>query len=424
VEQVGLEFRVHVPPATPRDARVYISGSIKALGGWKAEGLLLERQPDGTYQGRTTVPKGGVLDFKVTRGSWQTVEKGPQGEDLPNHEVFLECHRVVRVEVAAWGREEAAEQPATLTGHICFHKNFPSRFLKERRRLTVYLPPSYGDWAESRYPVLYLHDGQNVFDEATAAYGVEWKADETAERLIRAGRVRPVIIVAIDSVPDRIGEYTPLPRPDGRVGGKGDLYARFVAEEVKPFIDRTYRTRRGRADTAVAGSSLGGLISLHIARRYPQVFSMCGAISPVLWWRNEEVLRELETPNSDIWLTRTKFWVDMGTAEGALPGGQSPELARTRRLAARLAAAGLVADRDYAYREFLGASHGEAAWAARFDEVLTFFFPGPNALAPRSEPSSNAQASTAGLNNPAWAARGAWGVTPVANSASDLRDGR
>jgi predicted alpha/beta superfamily hydrolase len=415
---VHVAFHVRVPADTPRDAKVCISGSLKALGGWKADGLVLRREIDGTYRGEVFVPRGGVLAFKVTRGSWQFVEKDPRGEEIPNREIFLERDRLVDIEVETWAREDAAAEPRSLAGIIRFHEDFLSHYLKRPRRLAVYLPPNYEAHPEARYPVLYLHDGQNVFDQATAALGVEWRADETAERLIREGRIRPLIIVAIESTPERIDEFTPHALGTDRREAKGDLYARFVAEEVKPFIDRTYRTRPGRADTAVAGSSLGGLISLHIAARYPDIFSMCGAISPALWWQDERMLKLLEAKEADAWLKRERFWVDMGTAEGARPGTVSRELPRTRRLAARLAAAGLVAERDYVYREVLGASHGEAAWAARFDEILTFFFPGPNAT-PSQPQIPPFPVASAPHPDPSRAMRGGWGERPPHVTSND-----
>ena len=159
----------------------------------------------------------------------------------------------------------------TLTGNIKVHRAFPSKFLGNRRDILVYLPPDYRRFSWRRHSVLYLHDGQNVFDAATSFGGVEWSVDETAERLIRTKIIDPLIIVAVANMgEDRVHEYTPTPgvieakgRRKKRSRGLARLYGRFLMEELKPFIDRKYRTRRGPTFTGLGGSSLGGLVTLH-----------------------------------------------------------------------------------------------------------------------------------------------------------------
>ena len=160
--------------------------------------------------------------------------------------------------------------PESLSGRRETHEGWYSHFLGNHRTLTVYVPPGYDADAKQRYPVLYLHDGQNLFDPTRAAFGVAWEADATAERLILARRIPPLLLVGIDNTPDRReDEYGYHRDEEEQTGGRGPLYARFVLEEVKPFIDGRYRTRPGRRDTAVAGSSMGGLVSLSMAREIP-----------------------------------------------------------------------------------------------------------------------------------------------------------
>jgi predicted alpha/beta superfamily hydrolase len=259
--------------------------------------------------------------------------------------------------------------PHTLTGDIRFHAEFPSRHVARPRTLAVYLPPGYADEPRRRYPVLYLQDGQNVFDAATSFAGVEWQADETAERLIRAGRIDPIIQVGIYNTQDRVAEYTPWRDGRERAGGKGRQYVRFLLEEVKPFIDASYRTLPGREHTAVAGSSLGGLIALYLAMEHADQVSLCAALSPSLWWGRERLLSEVR--RAPEFLKQVRFWVDMGTREGSTPGSA---VAGARRLLERFDAAGLVPGRDYYYLEVHDGEHHEAAWAARFDKVLLFFY--------------------------------------------------
>ena len=143
---------------------------------------------------------------------------------------------------------------------------------RPRRTVIVYLPPGYDPESATRYPVLYLHDGQNVFDRATSI-GDEWHVDEMAEALIRSGDIEPIIAVGIYNTGEhRINEYAPTPRPDKGGGGKADDYGKMLIMDLKPFIDRTYKTLPGAANTAMAGSSLGGLVTMHLGLRFPTAF--------------------------------------------------------------------------------------------------------------------------------------------------------
>jgi predicted alpha/beta superfamily hydrolase len=258
------------------------------------------------------------------------------------------------------------------TGERRDHHDFHSAFLDNQRTIRVVLPPDYQHhrW---RCPALYLHDGQNLFDPSDAAFGVAWNADTTAARLIHAGRIPPIILVGIANTQQRLDEYTTYRDAREKAGGRGDLYARFVLEEVKPFIDANYRTKPDREHTAVAGSSLGGLVSLTMALSYPDAFALCGAVSPSLWWSGERILDEIAA-GDHAWMQRMRFWVDMGTKEGRARAHASASILRTRRLIDVFDAAGLAPGRDYYYWEVAGGEHNEAAWGARFEKMLLYFF--------------------------------------------------
>jgi predicted alpha/beta superfamily hydrolase len=265
-------------------------------------------------------------------------------------------------------------------GYFRFHRRFASRFLKNERTIAVYLPPRYAKEKTKRYSVLYLHDGQNLFDPGAAAFGVDWHVHITADRLVNEGRITPTILVGVYNTPERIDDYTPHFNPVREDGGRGDEYCRFLVEEVKPFIDHQYRTLPGREYTGVAGSSLGGLISLAIARWKPDVFSKVGALSPSLWWVQNELFSDWQSDCE--WPKRTRFWLDIGTEETAADHENKAGVERCLRLVEFWKRCGLVEESDFRFLAIEGGRHTESAWAARFDQVLTFLFGAQRTRAP------------------------------------------
>lgn len=252
------------------------------------------------------------------------------------------------------------------------HERFASQHLEHDRDVVVYLPPGYEDSAAARYPVLYLHDGQNLFDPATAFAGQHWRAGETATALIESGRIPPVILVGIYNTGEhRIDEYTPT-HDRRRGGGDAALYGRFIVEELKPAIDAGYRTLADRENTGIGGSSLGGLVSLFLAVKHADIFGAAAVMSPSVWWDRRSILRDVRRAAS---LTeRPKLWVDMGTAESRGAGSARRVLEDTRLLKAGLLKSGWVEGEDLHYEEVAGATHSEHAWADRFARVLTWLY--------------------------------------------------
>ncbi len=367
-EMVTVAFEVHVPVNTPRDETLYISGNHPGLGTWNGKGLALKREEIGVYLGTLEVKRGAKIQCKVTRGSWATVEKGEGGREVENRVIHAEADQAVEFKVVAWAEPvEVKRIEPTLTGHIELYEDFPHKKSEMARDVIVYLPPGYEDESERKYPVLYMHDGQNIFDASTSFAGHEWEVDEAAEKLIEAGVIEPIIIVGIYNTPRRMDEYNPGNGPDG-----GTAYTRFIVDEVKPFIEASYRVDPDRDRTGIAGSSLGGLISLYMAKAHADQFGRCGVVSPALGYFDRAFLESV-IEQDKAWLKGVRVWLDMGTAESTASAGNLV-LKHVHDFVAVMEGAGLEAGRDYHYEEVEGGRHNEQAWAGRIEAILTFLY--------------------------------------------------
>ncbi len=266
-----------------------------------------------------------------------------------------------------------AQQPHTLTGDIRVLRNFHSKILNDDRDVLVYLPPGYDAARGTRYSVLYMHDGQNLFDGATSFIpGQEWRVDETAQALIAAAKIEPLIIVGVYNNKDRINEYTPAADAKYKLGGKADLYGRMLVEELKPFIDAQYRTKKDGRHTGLGGSSLGGLASLYLALKYRNVFGRVAVVSPSVWFANKQIVRYVEAlPKKQ----PVRIWMDIGTKEGRTAEEAQQAVNDARLLKETLVKKGWKVGKDLSYFEAAGAEHNEGAWAARVEPILTFLFP-------------------------------------------------
>lgn len=251
--------------------------------------------------------------------------------------------------------------------HLIKHEQFPSQYLRNQRDLIVYLPPGYGDQSQRHYPALYLHDGQNLFDGATSFIpGMDWHVGQSANEFIQAGRVEPLIIVGIyNAGKQRLGEYTPTRAPK-LGGGRANSYAKFLLEEVRPFVRENYRVLEEPENTGIGGSSLGGLVSLYLGLRKPHIFGKIAALSPSIWWNGRVILRFADAaPVRPL----PRIWLDIGTREGART---VDDVERFRDV---LLKKGWQDGPDLHYERVEGAEHNEAAWAKRVGPFLQFLFP-------------------------------------------------
>jgi predicted alpha/beta superfamily hydrolase len=248
---------------------------------------------------------------------------------------------------------------------------FHSTTLNNDRTVYAYLPPSYDENPLARYPVLYMHDGQNLFDPSLAFGGNEWKVDETLDAAIEgdgmsAPPVREIIVVGPANTAQRIYEYTPTTDPTTPGGGGGDLYLKMLIEELKPQVDAMLRTLPERGTTGIMGSSLGGLISAYAGVKHPDVYGIVGAMSPSTWWNSTVLLTDVGMMKGAA-LKPDLVYVDCGD-----PGDDSTD---TMMLVADYLDVGYVEPGNLLHVYQPGGMHNEIYWAQRLPAALAFLFP-------------------------------------------------
>jgi cyclomaltodextrinase len=395
-------LRVRVPEGT---GTVYLTGTLAQLGPWRPDGMALS----GRGRERTatiTVPPGTIFEYKFTLGSWENEALTPAGRVPPNHRITVTRDTVVVHPITAFKTQEAsvAERRAAeaaigayisdwrgsgVEGRLVYWTDMASAFLGPTRHVEVWLPPGYDSDPSQRYPVLYMHDGQNLFDPRIANTGVDWGVDEAIVRLVQRGVIPPVIVVGAWSSVERGPEYSPW-------SGAG-RYARFLIEELMPRVNREFRTLTGPANTGTMGSSMGGLISFYLVSRHPEVFGFCGCLSTAFQlspvhlspvrdstpYIYRDIASGFRVPAG------TRYWFDYGSEEA---GTYGPPHDSVR---AWLRKQGLTEDRDFVVRRYEGASHTESSWRARLEDPLTFMF-------------GKQQAAAVNLEPPAWAADAIW----------------
>ncbi len=284
----------------------------------------------------------------------------------------------MELELTTPGREDEEElsEPSLARHHepfaegagsrLVMHPEFHSEFLPDDRNVIVYLPPGYEHEPHRGYPVLYMHDGQNLFDPETSFIrGRTWEIREHADRLILAGDIEPLIVVGIYNTPRRLEEYTHA-RDRRMGGGLAGKYGQMLVHELKPWIDDRYRTRPGEADTGLGGSSLGGLVSLYLGLLHAETFGKLAVMSPSVWWNHKSIVGFLNEYEGPPW---PRIWLDVGDSEGKR-SHQDVEL-----LYKQLLVNGWRPEVNLHYQMVEGGTHDESAWAARVGDMLRFLFP-------------------------------------------------
>ncbi|MEM6395227.1 MAG: alpha/beta hydrolase-fold protein [Bacteroidota bacterium] len=308
--------------------------------------------------------QSGPIQFKFTRGSWPTVEGDAQGNFVPNRSHTTQPGDTLFLQIAGWeDLDGGTSNQSTAADNVSvLSTNFPMTTLNRSRRVWLYLPPDYSTSGRS-YPVLYMHDGQNVFD-ATTSFSGEWQVDETLNQLFAAGD-HGIIVIAVDNGgSERINEYTPWPHPTYG-GGDGTDYVDFLVNDLKPYIDNNYRTKPDRDNTAIMGSSLGGLISAYAALSHPDVFGKVGALSPAYWINRQELTDFVSNTSNPLPLRLHQI---IGTPEG------DDFVQDMYDFQNNLVAIGFEGESIRSLQHADGA-HSEWYWAREFGEVYQWLFP-------------------------------------------------
>lgn len=356
--QVTLKI-TNLPANTPSNAKIYFAGSIQ---NWNPAdpGYELKTDTDGKYF--ITMPEGtGTVLYKFTRGSWAAVEGGPNREEIGNRSfTFTGQPQTILLTIQTW--KDAA--PSTAASNVQIVNNsFQIPQLGRTRRIWLYLPPDYNTTTK-RYPVLYMQDGQNLFDNSTSFSG-EWQVDETLNAL-HAGGDYGAIVVGIDNGGgERLNEYSPWNNPSYG-GGQGDAYADFMALTLKPYIDANFRTLSGPQNNCIFGSSMGGLIALYGALKYPNLFGKVGSFSPAYWFSFSNLNNYISSNTSSIADLRIQHTA--GQNESANLVNQITQVRNN------LTTKGLQGTNDQVVIDPAG-THSESFWRTRFGEAYQWLFP-------------------------------------------------
>jgi predicted alpha/beta superfamily hydrolase len=314
--QFRVTVHLNVLPASHGTDPIFIAGNFN---GWNPGDTNYQfTKKDSAAVIELKELPAGAYEFKFTRGSWSKVETAAGGTDISNHTVKLAGDTALYYSIVGWA-DDFIPLPKAHTASANVHildTAFEMPQLNRHRRIWIYLPPSYSS-GKKNYPVMYMQDGQNIFDEYTSAYG-EWGIDECLDSLIARGRPSCIVVGIDNGGEKRMNEYNPYgftwkdSTTSKTFSPEGDDYLSFVANTLKPFIDKYYRTLASRENTIIAGSSMGGLIAYYALLKYPKVFGNAGIFSPAFWTASgidnitDSVARKLDA----------KLFFYMGDAEG------------------------------------------------------------------------------------------------------------
>jgi predicted alpha/beta superfamily hydrolase len=351
--QAQVTFVIDSQPSnTPAGDNIYIAGSFN---GWNPgdTNYMLHKNANGKWEITLDgFSNGYVIEYKFTRGDWPSGEKGANGEEIANRIFTFGNGETVSVTIENWA-DNPPEPPGVSENVMVMDENFYIPQLNRYRRIALYLPPDYAT-SDKNYPVLYMHDGQNLFD-ASLSFAGEWEVDDTLDELADQGYQVP-IVVGIDNSQYRTEEYLDFP------GGDGDAYVDFIVETLKPYIDSNYRTLSDRDNTGIMGSSFGGVISLYGALKYQNVFSKAGLFSPA-YWAKTDVLNN--------YLIQTGFQHDIRFYQNAGEYEGQQYIDPMNDMENNLNIQGF---QNVSSKVISGGNHNEATWASDFEAAYLWLF--------------------------------------------------
>jgi len=350
--QVKVTFKTgKIPASKDQGVHLFLAGDFN---GWNPAENASELLPDanGNYSVDKTLAAGSY-SFKLTRGTWQSVESSPTGGYIPNREVKVSHDTTIMLEIANWQDNfKAPEKKHTASAHVhIVSEKFDMPQLGRQRRVWIYLPDGYGS-SHKKYPVIYMHDGQNLFDEFTSGYG-EWGVDEIMDML--PDNEQSIIVGVDHGGNDRITEYDPFDTKYGK--GRGDDYVEFLAKTMKPYIDAHYRTKTDAQHTTIAGSSMGGIISMYAILKYPDIFGNAGVFSPA-FWISPEIYQYAEQHSLKKY---SKIYFVCGDAESETMVSDMQKMAELTRKKG-------ISEKDSPSVVIKGAKHNEKQWNGDFPD--------------------------------------------------------
>lgn len=371
-------FEVRITAQVPADApQVYLSGNLPELGPWHPGAYKM----DGSGSQRTAtlrVPAGHALQYKVTAGSWEREGLGPSGTLMPAFTATVDMDMDLTAKIEGFRVDPRVHienwQGAQTKGDLVYWTDVTSPHLKSPRHVVTLLPPGYDAADDKRYKVIYMHDGQNLFDPRIAYTGIDWGVDEAMQRGVEKGEYEPAIIVGIWNTAERLLEYSPW--------HDGPKYTKFLLEELMPRVNAEFKVLSGPENTFSMGSSMGGLMSFYLVQNHPDVFGACGCVSShitwseqmIEWFMGRDPMQADPTPYllKDVQAGATmpagqRLYFDYGT-KGLDAAYEAPHLA----LRDWLLAQGYVEGENLKMQRFDGDDHNEASWRARVDQQLSF----------------------------------------------------
>lgn len=352
-----------IPSNTPIGATIYFAGSLNT---WDPGNAAYTLQSDGSGNYQIVIPEGsGTVNYKFTRGSWPTVEGSATGGFVPDRNfTFTGAPQTINLTILSWEDLGGSSSNSTAAANVQILNNaFFMPQLNTSRKIWLYLPPDYNSSVKN-YPVLYMQDGQNLFDNATSFAG-EWQVDETLNTLFNAGDYGAIVVGIDNGGAARLDEYSPWVNTEYNEGGDGDAYMTFIAETLKPYMDTNYRTRPEPQFNALIGSSMGALISMYGACKYPEKFEKVAAFSPAFWFSLSNLNSYILNDTTNVNTMRVYFVA--GQNESATM------VSNMNLVKNNLISEGVLTSNTFTLVDPLG-THSETFWRGKFGAAYQWLF--------------------------------------------------